>query len=139
MKVYVKDGVNYSINPPPVVTPIEVDLSPTGEIRSVSSTGGEKGVKDADFSLLPWMAIWSLAEHFGRGARKYSARNWEKGYEWSKNFSALMRHLAAWWEGEDIDEETGSHHLDAVMWHAVVLRQFTQSEKYAEFDDRPER
>lgn len=34
-------------------------------------TGGQKGTKLARFSLVPWSIIWEVAEHFGRGARKY--------------------------------------------------------------------
>lgn len=63
------------------------------------------------------------------------ARNWELGYEWSLNFAALNRHLWAFWGGEDIDEETGAPHLDAVIWHAMVLRTFMET--HPEMDDRP--
>ncbi|HYE80362.1 MAG TPA: dATP/dGTP diphosphohydrolase domain-containing protein [bacterium] len=106
------------------------------EIRTVDpKTGGEKGSKLARFDLLPWDAIWALAEHFGRGARKYADRNWEKGYGWGLSFAALHRHLAAWWGGEDIDEETGSHHLLAVAWHALAMWWFQRHGKGT--DDRP--
>jgi hypothetical protein len=99
------------------------------------TTGGEKGRKLARFDLIPARALWHLAEHFGRGASKYADRNWERGYAWSLSFGAIMRHLWAFWGGEDHDKETGSHHLDAVMWHAMVLRTF--AEDYPEHDDRP--
>lgn len=106
-----------------------------GEIRSVSSTGGEKGTKLARYDLIPVYPLRCLAEHFGRGAQKYADRNWERGYEWSKSYAALMRHLNAFWEGEDIDEETGSSHLAAAEWHCMALLEYTQS--HPEFDDRP--
>lgn len=48
-------------------------------------------------------------------------RNWERGYKWSYSVDALERHLNQWLLGEDIDEETGSHHLIAVAWHAAAL------------------
>lgn len=84
-------------------------------------TGGEKGSKLARFSLIPSEFLWALAEHYGRGARKYADRNWEKGYAWSLSSDALQRHLHQWLLGEDNDEETGSHHLIAVAWHACAL------------------
>jgi len=62
-------------------------------------------------------------------------RNWERGYAWSKSFGALMRHAWAFWRGEDIDEETGSHHLAAVVFHAFALMEYSQT--HPEKDDRP--
>jgi len=100
-------------------------------------TGGQKGSKLARFDLLPGDALWAVAEHFGRGAVKYGEdRNWEKGYAWSLSFAALMRHAWAWWQGEDKDAETGSSHLAAVAWHALVLLAFEL--RGAGTDNRPE-
>lgn len=59
---------------------------------------------------------------------------WRKGYEWSKSYAALQRHLTAWWDGEDIDAETGSSHLAAVAWHSFTLLTFI--EEHPDFDDR---
>ncbi len=80
------------------------------------SPTGHKGVKLARFDLLPFDALWQVAIIFGIGARKYAARNWERGYDWSKSFGAVQRHLALWWQGENVDPETGRSHLA----HAVV-------------------
>jgi hypothetical protein len=101
-------------------------------------TGGEKGQKLARFDLLPVEALWAAAEHFGRGAEKYHDRNWELGYDWSLSFGALLRHLYAWWGGEEMDpddEMAGSHHLDAVLFHAMVLKTF--SARGSGNDNRP--
>jgi len=104
------------------------------EVRSVSRTGGEKGTKDERFDLIPISALTQLARHYGVGARKYADNQWRKGYEWSKSYAALQRHLTAWWAGEDIDEETGSSHVAAVAWHAFTLLTFI--EEHPDFDDR---
>lgn len=87
-------------------------------------TGGEKGSKLARYDLLPVLPLHELAEHYGRGSKKYDDRNWEKGYKWSLSFAALCRHLFAWWGGEEIDAETGANHMTAVAWHAFALREF---------------
>lgn len=100
-----------------------------------AETGGEKGQKLARFDLIPARPLELLAEHFGRGARKYEDRNWERGYKWSLSFGAMMRHAWAWWRGEDIDPETGSPHLVAVAWHALALQEF--ADKHPRLDDRP--
>ncbi len=92
------------------------------EVRVVDSvTGGEKGTKVQRFSLIPPDFLWALATHYGVGARKYADRNWERGYKWSLSVDALERHLSQWKMGENLDPETGSHHLIAVAWHAIAL------------------
>ena len=102
---------------------------------SNAETGGNKGQKLARFDLIPARSLFALAEQFGIGANKYDDRNWEKGYEWSLCFAAMMRHRWAWWEGEDIDEESGLTHLAAAMWHASVLIEFSNT--HPEMDNRP--
>ena len=105
------------------------------EDRTVSATGGEKGTKPQRYDLIPPGPLAQLAELYGRGAEKYAVRNWERGYEWSKSFAALNRHLWLFWSGEDNDSETGLPHLASVAWHAFALLEFTQ--RYPEYDDRP--
>jgi hypothetical protein len=87
-------------------------------------TGAKKGSKLARYDLLPPGPLHAVAEHYGRGAEKYEDRNWEKGYDWGLSFAALNRHLWAMWNGEWIDEETGSPHLAAVVFHAFALMEF---------------
>ena len=100
-------------------------MNDTTEVQVIDSfTGGQKGSKLARFDLVPAGPLYDLAEHYGRGAIKYADRNWEKGYNWSLSFAALNRHLWAWWNGENVDPETGSSHLTAVAWHAFALREF---------------
>lgn len=106
----------------------------TGEVRTTSSTGGQKGVKPERYDLIPVEALAEVARHYGRGAEKYAAHNWRKGYEWSKSFAALMRHAQQFWAGENIDEETGSHHMAGVIFHALSLITFTK--EHPEMDDR---
>jgi hypothetical protein len=106
-----------------------------------SETGASKGVKDARFDLVPSRPLRLLAEHYGRGARKYErvgpVDNWRLGYPYSSSIAALHRHLNAFTSGEDIDEETGSHHLVAVAWHAFTMLEFIGTPGFPElFDDR---
>jgi hypothetical protein len=113
-----------------------LELLPKTEVRVVDpTTGGEKGSKLARFDLVPAEFEWALAEHYGRGAKKYADRNWERGYRWSLSYAALRRHLNQWWAGEDIDPETGSSHLIAVAWHAIAL--FIYQLRGLGTDDRP--
>jgi hypothetical protein len=135
------EGFRESVTDPrPVKVGETSSLTPStarngAEVRTVSATGGEKGQKLARFDLIPVGPLTELAKHYGRGAQKYADRNWEKGYEWSKNYAALQRHLFAFWDGEDLDPETGTPHVVAVAWHAFALAEFMNT--HPEFDDRP--
>jgi len=104
------------------------------EVRTVSSTGGAKGVKPERYDLLPVEALDIMARLYGFGAQKYAAHNWRKGYEWSKSYASLMRHATRFWAGEDIDEETGLPHLAGVSFHAFTLMVFMT--EHPDFDDR---
>lgn len=99
------------------------------------TTGGEKGSKLARYDLLPAEPLRQVAEHYGRGAAKYADRNWERGYDWSLSFAALQRHAWQFWGGEDLDPETRSHHMAAVVFHALALMEFSAT--HPELDDRP--
>ena len=106
------------------------DVMDGGAVLSVDAkTGAAKGVKLARFDLVPMDALIELAEHFGKGEQKYPSDpdgtpNWSKGYAWSKSTQAAMRHLAQFIGGEDIDPETGSKHVIAVMWHMAALAHY---------------
>lgn len=64
--------------------------------------------------LLPPELLTAVATILTFGANKYTDRNWEQGMDWGRVYGALLRHLNAWWAGEDKDPETGESHL----WHA---------------------
>jgi hypothetical protein len=70
--------------------------------------------------LIPWAAVDAAAEVFAFGAQKYSERNYQ-GLAQSRLFAATMRHLSAWWQGEDTDPETGMPHLAHVVCDTMML------------------
>lgn len=101
-----------------------------------------KGVK-FDGGKLPldfWSpyALEATAEILGLGAEKYDPYNWAKGLSYRRVFAALLRHLWAWWRGEDNDSEWNKHHLSHAMCCLMFLLHYEMlKEKYLEFDDRP--
>lgn len=72
------------------------------------------------YDLLPPELLEEAAKVLTFGAQKYEPRNWEAGMDWSRPFAAMMRHLWAWWRGQDKDPETGFSHLS----HAVCCVAF---------------
>lgn len=81
--------------------------------------------------------LWGIGWILSFGAAKYGDRNWERGMKWSRPFGAIMRHLWAWFTGEDIDPESGQPHL----WHAATnimfLIHYESYDAYTQWDDRP--
>lgn len=109
------------------------------EIRSVSSTGGEKGVKAQRHDLLPRQALDAISEVYAFGAEKYADHNWRRGYEWGKSYSALQRHVTAFWDGESNDPESGLSHLAHAGFHIFALLTWLQQQGEGvqnPFDDR---
>ena len=101
---------------------------------------GGQGVKyDQDktrYDLVPPEALDEIAKVLTFGAHKYSDRNWEAGMRYGRTFAATMRHLWAWWRGEDKDPETGLSHLahaGCCIFFALTL----QARGRTDLDDRP--
>lgn len=105
-------------------------------LMEYDNSNGRKYDQDKPrYELIPPEAIEALAKLYGEGAKKYEARNWEKGMSWSRIFGALMRHAWSWFRGESYDKETGSHHLINAAWNCIAgyvyeIRQIGE-------DDRP--
>ena len=98
----------------------------------------EPGVKhDAGkprLDLIPSGFLVGIGTVFDYGATKYGCRNFEKGMSWGRCFGALLRHLFAWWGGEELDPETKYPHL----WHAgccIAMLEFYRSKRIGT-DDR---
>lgn len=109
------------------------------EVRVTNAkTGGQKGAKPEEFGLLPWSALAHVARVYHNGAEKYSRDNWRKGFDWHLSYDAAIRHLAAFWEGEDVDPEDGEPHLAHAAFHLLTLMTFLDDpEHYGDLDDRP--
>lgn len=87
-----------------------------------------------DYSLIPISTLADEARVWEYGAKKYSRNNWKKGQKWSVPMASLLRHLAAWQDGEDIDSESGLPHLAHIACNVRMLTLFSQT--YPEGDDR---
>lgn len=71
--------------------------------------------------LVPWLAVEMVADVMTVGCEKYGVVNWQKGMKVSRHFASTLRHLLAWWRGEDEDEETGLHHLAHAASRLMML------------------
>lgn len=94
------------------------------------------GVRKAPFSCIPWGPVGEVAVGMQEGAMKYGRHNYRnEGVAASTYFDATMRHLVAWWEGEDIDPDSGLSHVAKAVTSLLVLRDAQMNGKCR--DDRP--
>lgn len=102
---------------------------------------GEPGYKrdhgKPRWDLVPWDALLGAVLVFTDGAAKYDDRNWEEGMRYGRVFASLMRHLTAFFQGEELDE-SGHHHLDHVVANALMLSAIVKRDTQKDWDDRPD-
>lgn len=87
-------------------------------------------------SVLPANVILEVGLALFEGARKYGRHNYRAvGVRSSVYYDATMRHLMAWWEGQDVDPDSGISHITKAIASLVVLRDAMMQDKME--DDRP--
>lgn len=80
------------------------------------------GDKKIPLHLAPMSAVHAMAEGFADGAKKYGPYNWrEKTVSSTVYYAAALRHLAAWYDGEEIAEDSGIHHLSHALACLAIL------------------
>lgn len=115
-----------------------------GEVHSYGlPTTKDTNPKDAigstkpPLSTVPMPVLFEVGAAMLEGACKYARHNYRvAGVRSSVYFDAAMRHLAAWWEGEENDPDSGISHITKVIAGLVVLRD-AQMSGMVKFDDRP--
>ena len=94
------------------------------------------GVLKVSLSYVPSTVLWELAVGMQEGGYKYGRHNYRSiGVRGSVYYDATMRHLMAWWEGEDTDPDSGLSHVTKAIASLVVLRDAMLLNKFV--DDRP--
>lgn len=93
-----------------------------------------------DWSLMPLDSVEEILKVLEFGKKKYAAWNWSSngGFVYSRVFNSLLRHLFAWFRGEDNDPETNLSHLAHAGCNILFLIYFVKHKnKYPNNDDRP--
>lgn len=64
------------------------------------------------YDLVPVDALRAVTEVLTFGAKKYAPDNWRHVPDPRGRYTAaLLRHVYAWMDGEEVDAESGCHHL----------------------------
>ena len=108
-----------------------------GDVNSdAKGSGARANTGKIDLTLVPMLLLGGVTRVFMGGCLKYADWNWSKGMAWSSAMACTLRHLCKWYYlREDLDTESGEHHLDHVLANVFMMKHFTKA--YPEGDDRP--
>jgi hypothetical protein len=89
--------------------------------------------------LLPVDPLIRIADVFGFGSNKYFANSYREGetVAWSRTYGSILRHLFAFWSGQDKDPESGFEHLAHAGTQLMILMEHVKNNQ--DKDDRYKR
>lgn len=103
-----------------------VEEAPAPKIPDiVTFETGAKRSADADghsFDIISPIGLERLAKVYNEGARKYGARNWEKGQPVGAVLNHALRHLNMWQQGDQSED-----HLAKVAWGLFAIMHFEKT------------
>jgi hypothetical protein len=113
-------------------------LNPPYTGTKPSNPKDELGIRRMPMSTVPAPVLAGVGVAMLEGALKYGRHNYRSiGVRASVYYDATMRHLLAWWEGEDLDPDSDISHVTKAIASLVVL---SDSELQGNLtDDRPPR
>jgi hypothetical protein len=102
------------------------DVERQGGLKTTDSKPGKKADNGKPrIELLPFSVLVEISKVLTHGANKYVPDNWQNVPDAKNRYTgALMRHLAAWKEGEAVDPESGEDkllHIAQVACNALFL------------------
>ncbi len=106
---------------------------PSGQ--NLKTGGVKKDESKRRMDLIPVSTLNALSSVLQFGAQKYGDNNWRQGLAWSRVYAALQRHLVDFWDGQDLDLESGLPHLHHAACNIAFLIEYFEKNK--DLDDRP--
>jgi hypothetical protein len=86
--------------------------------------------------LIPIRPLFELARVYGYGSKKYDDDNWRKATTWRRVIASMLRHVYRFAAGEDIDPESGVHHMAHAAFWAFALIDWSRTPQGRACDDR---
>lgn len=76
-----------------------------------------------EYTYIPFTLLNDVNKVLTHGAKKYGVNNWKKqDFKLHRAYNALLRHLFSFWDGQDIDPESGLSHLDHAMCNLLFMK-----------------
>lgn len=92
----------------------------------------DTGCNKLRHSLIPHEALNRVAQRYLDGAEKYGENNWMKGMSLSVYYDSAMRHMHAWWAGDENED-----HGAAAVWN-MLCAMWTESNADMHLADKGE-
>jgi dATP/dGTP diphosphohydrolase len=109
-----------------------------GRMPASPEIGKKNNEGKAEFHLFPWGALREVGRVFTKGAAKYAEWNWVHVPNAKvRYFNAALRHLTAWWEGEQKDPEFGTNHLANACCCVLFLLALDLGGEFNDHSDKP--
>ena len=93
------------------VTELNGEIAKALEELEKPNGGSKHDAEKTRLDLIPTEAIEEIGRAFTHGGKEYGAYNFRGGIAFSRLYGAALRHLNAFWGGEDIDKDSGLPHL----------------------------
>jgi len=81
------------------------------------------------WGLVHYKSLEPMIEVLEFGSKKYAPKNWMLGLDKTEILESLQRHLAKLFDGEEIDQESGLHHIGHIMCNAMFYSYYKDKEK----------
>lgn len=76
------------------------------------------------WSLVHFESLEPMVRVLMYGAKKYAPDNWKKGLPKKEILNSMMRHMIALIDGQEVDEESGEHHIGHIMCNCLFYSYF---------------
>lgn len=94
------------------------------------------GMSKPGIEGVPTAPLFMVGEVMRLGIRKYGLTNWRHDpISASVYYNAAMRHVMSWWDGQNLDHESGQPHLAHAVACLLILLDAKTSDDL--IDDRP--
>ncbi len=98
-------------------------VKPTNEWKHTNPKDAVGIKKPRYYSAIPMNVVREVGIAFLEGGMKYGRHNFRvAGVRADVYYDACIGHLADWWEGQDIDPDSGLHHITKAIACLFVIR-----------------
>ncbi len=81
------------------------------------------------WSLVHFKSLDPMVRVLMYGADKYAPDNWKHGLDRKEILDSMMRHLGALIDGQEVDPESGEHHIGHIMCNCMFYSYFNITDK----------
>lgn len=89
------------------------------------------------WGLVDYTSLEEMLKVLEAGAIKYAPGNWQKGLHREEILESMQRHLIALFNGEEIDEDLGTHHMGNIMCNAMFYLYHKRNKSFAKTRNNP--